>query len=74
VGVITDGDLRRSLERHADFSAVRAADMMTTSPQVVAPDERFVVAEERMRERNINSLVVVDEARKPLGVLQIYAG
>jgi CBS domain-containing protein len=33
-----------------------------------------VVAEERMRERNINSLVVVDEARRPLGVLQIYAG
>lgn len=71
-GVITDGDLRRTLERHADFSRVTASDMMTISPKVTRADERFAVAEARMRELSINSLVVVDEANAPIGVLQIY--
>ena len=73
IGVITDGDLRRAFEKYAEISAVFAHNMMTTSPQTADPEERFLVAEERMRERNINSLVVVDANRHPIGVLQIYA-
>lgn len=72
-GVITDGDLRRAFEKYDDLNRVSANDMMTTSPQVVDPDERFIVAEARMRERNINTLVVVDPKMTPLGILQIYA-
>ncbi|MGZ3254602.1 MAG: CBS domain-containing protein, partial [Burkholderiaceae bacterium] len=71
-GVITDGDLRRTLERHDDFTRVMARDMMSTSPQVTRADERFAIAEERMRALSINNLVVVDAERCPIGVLQIY--
>lgn len=72
-GVVTDGDLRRTLEYYEDFSKVVAKDMMTASPKVITADERFSVAEEKMRELNINSLVVIDNERRPIGVLQIYA-
>jgi arabinose-5-phosphate isomerase len=72
VGVITDGDLRRALERGDRAFLCCARDMMSSSPHVVSPDERFALAEERMRALNIKSLVVVDENRRPLGVLQIF--
>jgi len=72
VGVITDGDLRRALERGDRALLCCARDMMSPSPHVVSPDERFAVAEDRMRALSINSLVVVDNDRRPLGVLQIF--
>jgi arabinose-5-phosphate isomerase len=72
VGVITDGDLRRALERGDRALNYCARDMMSPSPHVVRPDERFAIAEARMRSLSINNLVVVDDNRRPIGVLQIY--
>lgn len=72
VGLITDGDIRRALDRHENPMALSAAQMMTTSPLTIAADERFAVAEERMREAKVNSLIAVDAERKAVGILQIY--
>jgi arabinose-5-phosphate isomerase len=71
-GVITDGDLRRAFEAHDDIKAVKAHQIMTPSPHVIAAEERFAAAEERMRELNVKSLVVVDERRHPTGILQFF--
>lgn len=71
-GVITDGDLRRTLEAQPDLATLRAADMMTATPKVIGPEALLAEAEDQMLERNIQNLVVVDAQRVPLGVLQIY--
>lgn len=72
VGLITDGDVRRALERNEDPLGLSAAQMMTSTPLTIGADERFAVGEERMREAKVNSLIVTDEDGGVVGVLQIY--
>ena len=68
VGVITDGDLRRNIERGLDHSA---ADFMTASPKVLAPDDLVDDALTLFEEHRITALFVVDDER-PVGVLHIH--
>lgn len=74
VGVITDGDLRRALEKHADLLEKRAADIMTRSPKVI--EERALAAKalRRMEECKITSLFVVEKEgkKKPIGILHMH--
>ena len=68
VGVITDGDLRRNIERGLDHSA---AEFMTADPKVVAPDDLVDDALDLFEEHRITALFVVDGDR-PVGVLHIH--
>ncbi len=70
-GIITDGDLRRMLERHADLDALRARDVMTPHPVSVQPDTLAAEAFDLMRRRSITQ-VVVTEHRKYLGMVHIH--
>ena len=72
VGVITDGDLRRNIERGLDHSA---ADFMTSNPKSVGPDDLVDEALALFDEFKITSLFVVqsdETGRKPVGVLHIH--
>lgn len=72
VGVITDGDLRRNIERGLDHSA---ADFMTAGPKTVTPDSLVADALTLFEEHRITSLFVVNEdgeGLRPLGVLHIH--
>lgn len=60
VGIITDGDLRRMLQREKTFDHLRAKDIMTTSPKTVPADTMAVEALALMKHHNITSLVVTD--------------
>ncbi|GAB3649218.1 KpsF/GutQ family sugar-phosphate isomerase [Echinicola sediminis] len=60
VGIVTDGDLRRMLERYQDLSKVTAKDIMTQNPKTMDKREYAVRALNRMREFNITQLVVTD--------------
>nr|WP_293836580.1 KpsF/GutQ family sugar-phosphate isomerase [uncultured Arsenicibacter sp.] len=60
-GIITDGDVRRMLNRSDDFRTLVAQDIMTVSPVCVCSDDYAVRALEIMQERNITQLVVVDD-------------
>ena len=71
-GLITDGDMRRAFDSAPEVKDLRAEDMMTRRPKVVAPDVLFSVAEAEMRASKINALVVVDDKGVTVGVLQIY--
>lgn len=71
LGIITDGDLRRMLERNPDTSTLRAQDIMTPSPRFVEPDELAVKALEIMRSRNITQLPVCLEGRY-LGMVHLH--
>jgi arabinose-5-phosphate isomerase len=68
VGVITDGDLRRNIERGLDHVA---ADFMTATPKVIAPDTLVDEALGLFDEYRITALFVVD-GDKPVGVLHIH--
>jgi len=72
VGVITDGDLRRALERVEDIRATVAADIMTRNPKTIAGT---ALAEEAVAamEGTITSLFVLAEgSRKPSGVIHLH--
>lgn len=73
VGIVTDGDLRRLLERRRDdaLSAV-AAEAMTASPTTIDGGELAAAALEIMERRHITSLLIVDDERRPAGILHIH--
>lgn len=72
-GVISDGDLRRLLERRGkDALEMSAGECMTTNPQTIAPTEFATAALNLMEQRKITSLVVVDGERRLLGVIHLH--
>jgi arabinose-5-phosphate isomerase len=63
LGVITDGDLRRMLERGSDWSGMKAADIMTVAPKTIAPEALAVEALSVLQEHSITQLAVVENGR-----------
>lgn len=60
LGIITDGDLRRMLEKTNSFENLRAQDIMSINPKTIAADVLAVNALDEMRRHNISQLVVED--------------
>jgi arabinose-5-phosphate isomerase len=71
VGVITDGDLRRFLEKGVELGFARAADLATFNPKSIGPDELATRAVHTMERFSITSLVVLDEQRL-VGVIHLH--
>jgi arabinose-5-phosphate isomerase len=71
LGVITDGDLRRLHLRGGAFQALSAGQAATRSPKTIGADDLAAKALEMM-EGVITSLVVVDEAQRPRGVVHLH--
>ena len=63
MGIITDGDLRRMLEKHTDLSALKASEIMTKNPRTIERGEFAVRALEIMQTNNITQLVVTDQGK-----------
>ena len=61
LGIITDGDLRRMLEKNSDLSTLTATDIMSENPRTIAPDTLVVNALSIMRQNNITQLLVVEK-------------
>ena len=71
VGIITDGDLRRGLERAGDLRRVTAATLMTKNPKTIKGDALAAEAVALMERRSITSLFILD-GRRPVGVLHLH--
>ena len=71
-GVITDGDLRRCLERGVDLLTKQARDCMTRSPVSISRHETAARALHLLETRKITSLVVLAEDRRIEGVLHLH--
>jgi arabinose-5-phosphate isomerase len=71
-GILTDGDLRRLLQRTTDISKITAANAMTPKPKTIMKGTLAVVALQEMESYNITQLVVVDDAQKPVGVVHLH--
>ncbi len=62
MGIITDGDLRRMLQKKTDLSEVTAIDIMSSSPRTTCSDTLVIDALETMRKNKISQLLIVDDA------------
>jgi arabinose-5-phosphate isomerase len=69
LGIFTDGDLRRLIEREADLRALRAADVMHPRPRLVRADALAVDAAGVMEQHRITSVLVVDAQGLLVGAL-----
>ena len=72
-GIITDGDLRRLMEKHSGATLeMKAAQCMTRTPQTVAPHVLASEALNLMEKRKITSVVVVNHLGAALGVVHLH--
>ncbi|MBM3431657.1 MAG: KpsF/GutQ family sugar-phosphate isomerase [Bacteroidetes bacterium] len=71
LGIITDGDLRRMLERGVDWSGMRAIDIMTAGPKWIAPEALAVEALSVLQDHSISQLAVVQDDRY-VGMIHIH--
>jgi arabinose-5-phosphate isomerase len=72
VGVFTDGDLRRTLDRTQDLSGVRIAEVMTRSPRTITADALATEAVEQMESAHILCLLVLDAQGQLAGALNMH--
>jgi arabinose-5-phosphate isomerase len=71
-GIFTDGDLRRALEKGADYAKARVADLMTSGPRVIRADALAAEAVQIMEAHKVNQLLVVDAAGELVGALNMH--
>ena len=72
LGVFTDGDLRRALDRHADLHSTRMDQVMTIGPKSANPAMLAAEAVHLMEMHRITSLVVIDAEDKIVGALNVH--
>lgn len=72
LGIFTDGDLRRTLDRDADLRTSHMADVMTANPKTVKPEMLAAEAVHLMETSRITQLLVVDEQHVLLGALNVH--
>ncbi len=72
-GIVTDGDVRRAMERYrADFFGIHAIDIATLNPKTIAAERKLIEAEKCMSQYKINSLLVTSPDGQLEGVIQLY--
>lgn len=73
LGVITDGDLRRNLQKHKDIQNLTAKEMLTTNAKMIYKDEKALEAFYKLRDFDIGQLVVKDRDENYFGILDLHA-
>ena len=71
LGIITDGDLRRMLEKNTAIDSIKASDIMSSNPKTIGPEELAVNALDLLRKNEITQLVVT-ENNKYLGIIHLH--
>jgi arabinose-5-phosphate isomerase len=72
VGVFTDGDLRRALEKLGDLRPIAVGDIMSRNPRTIGPERLAVEAVEMMERHKVNQLIVTDAAGQLVGALNMH--
>jgi len=71
IGILTDGDLRRVLEKAIDNRITPIHQVMSANPRSIGADALAVAAVEKMQSYNINGMLVVDEDNRLIGALNM---
>jgi arabinose-5-phosphate isomerase len=72
LGIVTDGDIRRAVERNANLDALRASDLMNTSAKRIQSSALAVEGFQLMENNKISQLLVVDENGKYCGIIHLH--
>jgi arabinose-5-phosphate isomerase len=72
LGVFTDGDLRRTLDRRVDVHAATMQQVMTLNPRTIGPRELAAAAAHLMEQHRITALLVVDAQQRLIGALNVH--
>ena len=72
LGIITDGDIRRLLEKTDELKQLKASDILIPNPKTILNDALAVKALEKMNELNINQLVVINDNSEYLGIIHLH--
>lgn len=71
-GIVTDGDLRRLLEKTLDIKDLHATDVMTKKPKVLKENYLASFALQQMENYKITSLIITDNNNKPVGIVHLH--
>lgn len=71
LGIITDGDIRRMLQKHSDLTNIKASDLMNPNPKRIEKDQLALNALEIIKENNITQLLVTD-AGNYFGIVHLH--
>ncbi len=71
MGIITDGDLRRMLEKEQNPMSLKAEDIMSTYPKTISPETLVIDALQQMKTNKITQLIVSDR-EKYLGIIHLH--
>lgn len=72
LGIFTDGDIRRMLEKNLEIDSTRIEDVMTRQPKSLKPTDQAISAINIMETYKITSLVVLDNDRKLVGIVHMH--
>ena len=74
LGVISDGDLRRAMEKFPNLFELKAKDIMTKNPKAISPEALAAEALARMEKHSITALLVCDDpvSKKLLGIIHLH--
>jgi arabinose-5-phosphate isomerase len=72
IGIFTDGDLRRTLEKGGDLRTTGIKDVMRPGPRTIGPERLAAEAVEIMERYKVNQLLVVDDKKRLLGALNMH--
>jgi arabinose-5-phosphate isomerase len=72
VGLVTDGDLRRAMQRHDDLLSLPVSEIMTLNPVTIEEDTLIDDAHQRMQQMKLKALVVVNGKGKVSGVVEVF--
>jgi arabinose-5-phosphate isomerase len=71
-GVITDGDVRRALDKYENPFNLDVVEIMSVNPITINENEKFSRAEKKMHDSKVNMLVVLNEKKQVSGIIQIF--
>jgi len=72
VGIFTDGDLRRLVERTDEIFSLKADQVMTKNPKTIDEDELAAKALNLMESYSITSLIITNGKREPIGIVHLH--
>ena len=71
-GMITDGDIRRMLEKHSDISHLQAKDIMSTNPKTLDADAMAIDALNTLENFGITQVLVLNDKKEYIGIIHLH--
>ncbi len=72
-GIITDGDIRRAMQKSQDkFFTLTAGEVMTKNPKIVSPETKIAEIEKILHKNKIHSVLVADEGKHLIGIVDSF--